>query len=205
MESLSLIFNYGLAIEKLLILKYRCVSIPLAEKVFDPVYSNSHYLIQVIAVSLNPTPATSIPVSSKKTFYPAPFASLMEARSKRKLADRFEIENFGVNLTELAPGGMSALLHHHTKQDEFIYIVSGTPTLLINEQEYLLNPADCMGFKAGDGVAHQLINRTKELVVYLEIGDRTPGDEVNYPNNDLKGTQLEDGAWSFTHQDSCPY
>ncbi|MBP0031365.1 MAG: cupin domain-containing protein [Roseofilum sp. Guam] len=129
----------------------------------------------------------------------------MEGRSKRKLGDYFEIENFGVNLTELAPGGMSALLHHQTKQDKFIYIVSGTPTLLINEQEYRLNPGDCMGFKAGDGVAHQLINRTKELVVYLEIGDRTPGDEVNYPNNDLKGTQLEDGAWSFTHKDGRPY
>jgi uncharacterized cupin superfamily protein len=154
---------------------------------------------------MNPTPALSIPISSQKTSYPAPFASLVEGRSKRKLGEYFEITNFGVNLTELAPGGISALLHHHAKQDEFIYIVSGTATLLVNEQEYVLNSGDCMGFKAGTGIAHQLVNRTPEPVIYLEIGDRTPGDRVEYPNDDLKASQLENGRWSFTHKDGRPY
>ena len=42
----------------------------------------------------------------------------------------------------------------------------------------------CAGFPAG-GVAHQLVNRTGADVVYLEIGDRTPGDEGSYPRDDL--------------------
>ena len=43
----------------------------------------------------------------------------------------------------------------------------------------------CAGFKAGTGDAHQLINETDEEVVYLEIGDRTAGDAVTYPDDDL--------------------
>lgn len=35
----------------------------------------------------------------------------------------FELTNFGVNLTHLEPGGISALLHSHEKQDEFVYML----------------------------------------------------------------------------------
>lgn len=47
-----------------------------------------------------------------------------------------------------------------------------------------------MGFKAGSGVAHQFANRSQEPVVYIEVGDRTAGDEVEYPDDDLKATMV---------------
>ena len=70
---------------------------------------------------------------------------------------------------------------------------------------YLLKPGDCMGFKAGTGVAHQLVNRSAEPAIYIEIGDRTEGDEVEYPQDDLKATQLANGVWALTHKDGRPY
>jgi len=152
-----------------------------------------------------PISAKSIPLPDKKTIYPQPFAPLVEGRHKRKLGDYFGLTNFGINLTQLEPGAISALLHHHSKQDEFIYVLEGTPTLLLDENEYLLSPGDCMGFKAGTGVASQLVNRTSQLVVYIEVGDRTEGDEVEYPNDDLKASQLADGVWVLTHKDGRPY
>ncbi len=152
-----------------------------------------------------PVPAKSIPSPEKKTIYPQPFAALVEGRVKRKLGDHFGLTHFGVNLTELAPGAISALLHHHSKQDEFIYILQGTPTLLLDEKEYPLSPGDCMGLKAGAGVGHQLVNRSSDPVIYIEIGDRTEGDEVDYPNDDLKAIQLANGVWSLTHKDGRPY
>ena len=152
-----------------------------------------------------PVSAESIPPPNQKTIYPPPFASLVEGRVKRKLGDFFGLTNFGVNLTRLSPGSVSALLHHHSKQDEFIYILQGTPTLVLGEQEFVLNPGDCYGFKAGAGVANQLANRSAEPVVYIEIGDRTAGDEVEYPNDDLKATQLPNGAWALSHKDGRPY
>lgn len=156
-------------------------------------------------MKLVPVQAVSVPLPDKKTVYPQPFASWVEGRTKKKLGDHFGLTHFGVNLTELAPGAISALLHHHSKQDEFIYILEGTPTLLLGEKECLLSPGDCMGFKAGMGVAHQLVNRSEKPVLYIEVGDRAVGDEVEYPNDDLKANQLPNGKWAFTHKDDRPY
>ncbi len=62
----------------------------------------------------------------------------------------------------------------------------------------------CAGFKAGDGNAHCLSNTASEEAVYLEIGDRTPGDSVTYPDDDL-AAKLTQGGWFFEHKDGTPY
>jgi uncharacterized cupin superfamily protein len=156
-------------------------------------------------VTLKPTAAVDVPVSTRKSIYPPPFSSQVEGRVKHRLGDHFGLMNFGINLTEMAPGAVSALLHHHTKQDEFIYVVTGTPTLVLDDQEYVLRPGDCCGFKAGTGIGHQLVNRSREPVSYLEIGDRLAGDYAAYPRDDLAFTQLADGAWILTHKDGSSY
>jgi len=152
-----------------------------------------------------PVAALEVPALGRKTIYPPPFASQVAGRIKHRLGDHFGLTNFGINLTELAPGAISALLHHHTRQDEFIYIVSGAPSLVLDEHEYPLRPGDCCGFKAGTAIGHQLVNRSAGPVLYLEIGDRTPGDYATYPKDDLQFTQIEGGAWILTHKDGTPY
>lgn len=142
----------------------------------------------------SPISAKAIPAQMGKTNYPEPYASLVEGRLKRQLGEFFELTNFGINLTHLSPGAMSALAHSHSKQDEFIFVLEGTPTLVLGKEEFTLNPGDCYGFKSGMDIAHQLVNRSKENVTYLEIGDRIEGDEVEYPNDDLKATQLKNGV-----------
>lgn len=149
-------------------------------------------------------PATDIPPRTKPSIYPEPFATRMEGREKRQLGDFFGLANFGVNLTRLAPNSVSALRHAHSRQDEFIYVVQGRPTLQTNEGRFVLSPGMCAGFPAGTGNANNLINETSEEVLYLEIGDRTPGDEVVYPDDDLQAILVE-GDWRFTHKDGTPY
>jgi uncharacterized cupin superfamily protein len=139
-----------------------------------------------------------------KTNYPEPFASRIRGREKRALGDAFGLTNFGVNLTRLVPGAISALRHAHSKQDELVYILQGRPTLRTDEGATVLAPGMCAGFKAGTGNGHHLANETNEDVVYLEVGDRTPGDEGSYPDDDLKAA-LVDGKWAFTHKDGRPY
>src|SRR3974390_1208030 len=131
--------------------------------------------------------AASAPARTKPSNYPEPFFSRMAKREKRPLGDLFGLKNFGVNLTVLQPGGESALLHRHSRQDEFVYVLEGHPTLVTDRGEVALAPGMCAGFAAG-GIAHQLVNRTADTVVYLEIGDRTSGDEGSYPADDLKAT-----------------
>ncbi|WP_305792513.1 cupin domain-containing protein [Candidatus Nitrotoga sp. AM1P] len=109
-----------------------------------------------------------------------------------------------MNLTRLAPNAVSALRHAHTKQDEFVYILQGRPTLHTDEGRRQLSPGMCAGFKAGTGNGHRLINETPEEVVYLEVGDRTAGDVGSYPDDNLKAMLLE-GKWKFVHKDGTPY
>ena len=156
----------------------------------------------------NPTPvalvAADVAPRTKPSNYPEPFASRMTGRVKRALGDRFGLTNFGVNLTRLVPGAISALRHAHGKQDEFIYVLEGHPSLVTNAGEQVLSPGMCAGFKAGTGDGHQLVNRTGADVVYLEVGDRTPGDTAMYPDDDLQAVLVE-GQWRFLHKDGSPY
>jgi uncharacterized cupin superfamily protein len=142
---------------------------------------------------------------SKATNYPEPFASRMKGREKRPLGDVFGLQNFGVNLTRLAPNAISALRHAHSRQDEFIYILEGHPTLVTDAGETQLAPGMCAGFKAGSGDAHHLQNRTGSDVLYLEVGDRSPGDTGSYPDDDLQAVVNSDGRWTFTRKDGTPY
>ncbi len=148
--------------------------------------------------------AEEAPTRSKPSSYPEPFRSRVAGRSKQPLGDLFGLANFGVNRTTLAPGAESAILHRHTRQDEFIYILSGTPVLVTDRGEYPMRPGMCAGFPAM-GVAHQLVNRTNEPVIFLEIGDRTSGDEGIYPQDDLRAVQDADGKWRYLHSDGSPY
>jgi uncharacterized cupin superfamily protein len=148
--------------------------------------------------------AADLPPRSKPSVYPEPFASLMKGREKRQLGDFFGLANFGVNLTRLAPDAVSALRHAHSRQDEFVYILEGCPTLCTDQGRTRLAPGMCAGFKAGSGNGHRLVNETSDEVVYLEVGDRTPGDEAIYPDEDLKAS-LVDGQWKFAHKDGTPY
>jgi uncharacterized cupin superfamily protein len=149
--------------------------------------------------------AAEAPARRKPSNYPEPFFSRMARREKRPLGDLFGLTNFGVNLTRIAPGGESALRHAHSRQDEFVYVLSGRPSLITDEGETELAPGMCAGFKAGTGNAHHLLNRTKEDVVYLEVGDRTSGDEGSYPDDDIKAVLGPDGKWQFAHKDGRPY
>lgn len=149
--------------------------------------------------------AMNTPPRTKPSNYPEPFASRMAGREKRPLGDLFGLSNFGVNLTRLVPGADSALRHAHSTQDEFIYILEGHAVLITDQGETSLSPGMCAGMKAGTGNAHQLVNRTDRDVLYLEIGDRSAGDSVTYPDDDLKAVFGSDGTWQFVHKDGTPY
>jgi uncharacterized cupin superfamily protein len=148
--------------------------------------------------------AAQAPLRTRPSVYPEPFASRMSGRAKQPLGDLFGLTNFGVNLTRLRPSGISALRHAHSEQDEFVYILEGTPTLVTDEGETQMSPGLCAGFKAGSGNAHHLINKSGNDVLYLEVGDRTPGETVTYPDDDIQGIQI-DGKYQFARKDGRRY
>ncbi len=138
------------------------------------------------------------------TGYPEPYKTRVAGRHKRRLGDAAGLKNFGVNLTRLDPGAESSMRHWHAKQDEFIYVLEGEVTLVADAGRQKLKAGMAAGFPAGKADGHQLVNETKRPAVYLEIGDRTPGDGATYSEADL-AAKLVDGKWVFTHKDGSPY
>lgn len=151
-------------------------------------------------IALNAEEITAL----RRSSYPEPYALRMQRRTKRRLGDQFGLKNFGVNLTTIEPGGESALRHCHTLQDEFVYVLSGEVTLITNAGETVIKAGMCAGFRAGSGDAHQLVNRSNAPAQYLEVGDRTPGDDVHYPDDDIKAVLVE-GVWRFTRKDGSAF
>jgi len=138
------------------------------------------------------------------TIYPAPFAGVATGRSRRKLGDAAGLTQYGVNLTTLLPGAMSALRHWHEREDEFVFIVSGEATLVENEGETILRPGDAAGFKAGVENGHHLVNRSGAPVVYLEVGARSDVERAHYPDDDL--AYAKDGPnFAFTRKNGDSY
>jgi len=152
-----------------------------------------------------PIAALEVEARRGQTVYPEPFARVVAGRTKRKLGDVFGLRNFGVNLTHLEPGAASALFHSHAVQDEFVFILEGHPTVVVGNEEYELSAGECVGFKAGTGTGHQLVNRTDQVVAYLEIGDRSSGDQVEYPKDDIAARLGPGGAWVMTRKNGVPF
>ena len=144
--------------------------------------------------------AADVPPRTKLSSYPEPFASRMARRRKRALGDFFGLKNFGVNLTRIAPGGESVLMHTHSRQDELVYVLEGEAVLATPAGETRLSPGMCAGFPVW-GEAHHFLNRSDRDLVILEIGDRPAGNEGTYPQDDLKAVMGADGTWRFTRKD----
>lgn len=153
-------------------------------------------------VALN---AIDVPPRPKGTIYPSHLAGRVEGRIKAPLGNVFGLNNFGVNLTRLQPGAQSALRHAHSKQDEFVYILEGCPVLITDEGRTPLTPGMCAGFVANSRRGHHLINEFGADVLYLEIGDRSPGDDAFYPDDDIHAFAGPDGKWIVTRKDGTSF
>lgn len=132
--------------------------------------------------------------------YPAEFAAVTEGREKRALGNAAGLTRFGVNLVRLKPGAASSLRHWHLHEDEFVYVLEGQLTLVTDAGEQVLGPGMAAGFPGGKADGHNLVNRSGQDALYLEVGDRHPAEEAHYPDVDLAG-RLIDGAFVFTRKD----
>lgn len=135
-------------------------------------------------MSQTPLLATDLPAESGSS-YPAPFASRMGPGHWHALGDAFGLTQFGVNLETLEAGSQSSLRHTHTHADELIYMLSGELVLRTHDGEFILTAGMCMGFKAGDGNAHHMVNRSPRPASFIVIGSRIADDLPLYPDDDL--------------------
>ena len=140
--------------------------------------------------------------------YPEPFRAAVAGREKRALGDAVGLTRFGVNLVRLPPGTASAQRHWHRLAGELGYVLAGELTLVTPRGGHTLRPGLAPGrgarVPAGKADGPRLVNRSAADAVYLEIGDRAPGEEVEYPGIDLRYRDVA-GKDVFTRKDGTPY
>jgi len=140
------------------------------------------------------------------TSYPPRLNEPCKTRIVQRLSDAGNLTQFGVNHVTLPPGCWASQRHHHSAEDEFVYILSGCPTLIDDTGAISLAPGDSCAHPAGDDNGHHIINETNQDVVFLIIGTRNPGsDHCKYPDVDLdlpaNGTVIR----QTFHKDGTPY
>ena len=97
----------------------------------------------------------------------------------------------GVSLVHIAPGKESFVYHAHEREEEWIYILSGTGTAEIDGVEYTVAPGDFMGF-ASPSVAHHLRNTGTETLVYLMGGENREVEIATFPRLGKKMIRVGD-------------
>jgi uncharacterized cupin superfamily protein len=137
--------------------------------------------------------------------YPEPFRSRVLPREKRALGDALGLTRVGVNLTTLPPGKESSMRHHHSHEDEMVFILEGEVVLRTDAGEQVLGAGMCAGFPAGSRDGHQLVNRSDRPARYLEISNRDAADTAEYTDEDLAYRRGEGGAPIFTRKDGSSY
>lgn len=136
--------------------------------------------------------------------YPKPFDGPCADRFKRPLGDAFELADFGVNLVTLPPGAWSSQRHWHSAEDEFVFVLKGSPTLITDAGRERLAPGMCAGFPRGEADGHHLVNETGADVEYLEVGARNADDDVDYSDIDMRARGRGRGGF-FARKDGTPY
>ena len=134
------------------------------------------------------------------TLYPPPFDQPCRARERIKLGDAAGLSQFGVNLLRLPPGAWSSQRHWHTREDEFVYVLSGEVVLVTDSGEEVLRAGDAAGFPAGDTNGHCLQNRSSADAQVLEIGSRVPDETAHYSDIDMVAHRSV-----YTRRDGTPY
>ena len=115
------------------------------------------------------------------------------------LSDRVGLSRIGLSLGRIPPGNESFLPHAHSGQEEFVFIIAGVGTLIIDSETAEVEAGDFVGFPT-DGAAHQLRNDGTSELVYLMGGERTSTDVVSFPTLGKKGFWA-DGVMHYVDDD----
>ena len=96
----------------------------------------------------------------------------------------FGFKRLGIHQQRLLPGRRTSMPHAERAEDEFVYVIAGTPDVWLDGVLYRLAPGDAVGFPAGDGLSHTFINNTEHEVSLLVVGDTDRAEnQIVYPVN----------------------
>ena len=122
---------------------------------------------------------TQAEIESKKTSGSHPWNDNSLFRSAQ-LSRSLGMERSIVVHVTLPPGKESFVPHTHEREEEWIYILSGSATADIDGEEFPVSAGDFMGFTT-PSVVHHLRNTSDEELIYLMGGECCTAEASNFP------------------------
>lgn len=106
-----------------------------------------------------------------------------------------------VNIDYVPPRSYSTKYHSHSQQEEFFMILSGSGTLRLNDQEWLVEQGDFIAKPAAQEIAHTFYNSGNESLVILDVGTNEKEDTCYYPDEDIYLQKSNDQRRIFRGKD----
>jgi uncharacterized cupin superfamily protein len=101
-------------------------------------------------------------------------------RLNKSLGDRTGLTGFGFHLIEVEPGHQTTEHHCHHHEDECVFVLSGSATAVIGNEERVIRAGDFIGYRKG-GLAHSIRNTGSEVLRCIVVGERREHDVCDYP------------------------
>lgn len=96
----------------------------------------------------------------------------------------FGLNRLGIHHVRLMPGRRTSFPHAESAEEEFVYVISGTPDVWMDGVLHRLLPGAGVGFPPGTGLSHSFLNNTGAEVELLVVGDTERAkNRVLYPVN----------------------
>jgi uncharacterized cupin superfamily protein len=109
------------------------------------------------------------------------------------------LTRIGINYEITPPGCRTSFPHAEREEEEFVFVVKGTPDVWIDGVLYELNEGDAVAFPSGTGIAHSFLNNSDADVHILIVGEHNrPGNQLFYPINPERMVEFAkwNGAWT---------
>jgi uncharacterized cupin superfamily protein len=109
-------------------------------------------------------------------------------RARRaRIGRQLGTELLGASFWEVDPGQAAYPYHVHLAEEELVVVVEGRPSLRTPEGWREVEPGEVLWFPRGETGAHQLVNRTDEVVRFLALSTQFGPDVVVQPDSGKVG------------------
>lgn len=105
----------------------------------------------------------------------------------------FGLTRLGIHHHRLPPGRRTSYPHAESAEEEFVFVIEGTPDVWLDGRRHRLRPGDGVGFPAGTGICHTFLNNSETDVRLLVVGETHKSENrIYYPLNPERRAMLSD-------------
>ena len=109
---------------------------------------------------------------------------------------RFKLMRLGIHHERLPPGRRLCWPHAEADEEEFVYVIEGRPDVWVDGHLRHLKPGDGVGFPAGTGIAHTILNNTESDVRLLVVGEASrERSRIDYPLHPRRNAEIGERHW----------